>query len=151
MAEYDAAVNNGCELQVHRVARQALSKSSLVRRDLQRWLSEAQPLENYADAYCWLRNYNLVTPVERRIEQVHSVLKAQGKPRPNAHPPFLCACVREKSNMELLKQGAAFYDFCEIQWTNHVISSQWLNQQKYLFVHARRNRRLIKLSIFSQY
>ena len=59
--------------------------------------------------------------MERRIESVHAIIKRIGKGATFVLPPYICAKVREATNIKFLKDSSAFFSFCEAQWRRRAI------------------------------
>ena len=64
----------------------------------------------------WHVFLSLNSLVERRIESVHAIIKRIGKGATFVLPPYVCAKVREPTNIKLLKDSSAFFSFCQSQW-----------------------------------
>ena len=101
MAEYDEAVANNNEQRLHRVAHILFQPGSPCRTSLDNWIkSPSSALSDHPSAYIEIQAYALVSIVERRVEQVHSMIKRLGASACNVAPPYICAKLRETSNMK---------------------------------------------------
>ena len=91
IAQYEAAVADGHEGSLHRVARMGLSPDGIVGQQLRIFLTLDLPLKSSPGAFCFLQQYNFSSLVERRVEQLHSVVQRIGRRNTYFTTPVLCA------------------------------------------------------------
>ena len=113
IAEYDRAVQTTGYDSLHRVAHRILDPLRASGRELREWLMDNYnaPLERFFHAYTTLREYALISLVERRIESVHAIIKRLMRKVTFIMPARVCAEVRLDYNMELLQKNADFHSF----------------------------------------
>jgi hypothetical protein len=123
-------VADGKGRHLHRVSRRLFDPTTMCRQELDAYLqSPGSALEEYFTAYSMLQEYALVSLVERRIEQVHSVIKRTGATMTFALPPYICARLREGMHLERLATGREFHDMCVAQWRSRTLLNKLLEQR----------------------
>ena len=123
---YDKACNAGNELRLHRVARRILGRSSSSRCALDAYLADTSnpPLIAYPPIYQALRVYSLSSLVERRVEQLHSLLKRIGRQATYVMPPFACSQLRSQQSVAQYTDDREFKTFCETQWRSTKVADR---------------------------
>ena len=125
--EFDAAIAAGKQL--HRVAMRLLDPAKAVGRQFREFIISLFPLQHFPEAFFCLTKYSMVELVERRVESIHAIIKQFGAKVSCVTPPYICAIVREKSNMALLQSCEAFFEFCLGSWRKRDLMDSLLSQR----------------------
>ena len=126
--EYNEAIASGHTL--HRKCHALFAPSTPCRQDLDAWLaSDGRPLRDYPFAYVALQEFCLVSLVERRIEQVHALLKRVGNTCTHVLVPYICAKLRESMHISNLRSSADFSDACVRLWRKRNLLDAILQQR----------------------
>lgn len=116
-SEYDSVVASGNQNKLHRVAHIIFNKSNDCRSQLDQWYDAAEvALDQYPCGFCTLQEYCLGSLVERRVEQIHAMVKKLGKGATFILAPYLCAKLREASHLQMLRKSSEFYELCVSSW-----------------------------------
>ena len=119
--QYDDAVRAGSSSSMHRLAHLMFSPTTLVRSELNGFIGSDARLEEYPTAFATLQEYSLVSLVERRIEQVHSMINRFGKQCSYVLPPYVCAHLRCSASLALLRSNAEFHQLCLDRWRSRTL------------------------------
>jgi len=114
--EYGEAVAAGNVKKMHRISRQLFDPMTSVRKDIDKFLAEGKELRNYSCLFVALLRYSLMPLVERKIEGVHAQIKSIGKMAMGIGMPYVCAVLRLRYHLDLLKKSAEFAAFVIREW-----------------------------------
>lgn len=114
LEEYEAALRGGSPNSLHRVSVKLLDGMGSIGRELRMWLLSDKPLNAFPYAFCGLLAYALCSVVERRVESIHAIIKQTASTY--VLPPYVCATVRERANLELLRSEPAFMACAQENW-----------------------------------
>jgi hypothetical protein len=124
LLEFDTAISRGLGKRLHRVAQLLFSKKTVCRQQFEEFLVGSSTLEHFPVAFTVLQEYSLASLVERRIEQLHSVIKKIGMQATYVRPPYVCSKLREAQCLQTLSGDRSFYDLCLKRWR----STTFLNE-----------------------
>ena len=128
--EYDEAVRAGRADQLHRITKKYLAPGTLVRIDADKLRAgEGNSIADFPHLYVFLQTYSLASLVERRVEQIHSLVKSHGQRMKHVLPPYLCASLRADYNISLLRNNREFYAMCIKEWRSRTLVSRLLSQR----------------------
>ena len=130
LEEHDVVVAGGDATLLHRVSKRLFDKAQVCRQELDAYLeAHNEPLEAFYTAYAMLQEYALASLVERRIEQVHSLIKRGGASMTFALPPYICARLREAMHLKRLGESREFHDMCVAEWRSRSMLDRLLHQR----------------------
>ena len=117
MAEHDDAIRSGAGERLGRVFRKFFAHGSVERLQFTDFgAGEGSRLRDFPRAFVMLQMYALGIITERRVEQLHALIKALSRTMRNVGPPYVCAKLRESFNMQMLRNDRAFWDLCVAMW-----------------------------------
>ena len=127
--EYKDAIAAGSLHRTHRVFQQLLG-DGLVQLQMERFGNgEGKRLRDFPESYVELQTLSLISLVERRVEQLHSMVKSIGRQMRHILPPYLCSKLREAYTMRLLREDEDFYDLCIRMWRTRRLYALVLRQR----------------------
>lgn len=124
---YTVACDAGRRDSFHRVVDVLLGIGTGCRRAFDAFLlaDDSVAFVHFTAAYILLREYVLISVVERSVESIHAIIKRLGNNSPNCSVPYISAAVNEARNLVLLK-NRAFYDMCLKWWRSRTLLSTLL-------------------------
>jgi len=113
LREVDEAIRLGRGDRLNRVAQRLFMPGRPVRTAADSYLADAQAtIAGTPVLFVGLQEYALCPFVSRRIEKLHATIKRAGSNSFGIGLPYLCATIRERTNLDRIRRSDAFRLFC---------------------------------------
>jgi len=127
-AEVDRAVRQGNSDKLDNVTRTHFLPGSMVRKAAESFCSsEDGDMKQFPCLFVKLQEYALIPAVARRVEKAHALIKKAGAHKFGISLPYLCALIRERSNLDAIKAQPDFREFCCENWHSRNITHRLLH------------------------